>query len=156
VAGRCGPLGLADRPEPPPPARDVLPPGLVPRLIQAMEAVAEYGTGVGLAPRGFPIAMKTGTAALPAKGYHVNYIGIAPSPDASVAFCVRLTHLRSSPAAAVAGRDVTRRLLAGLADRRDALARGALRQRRLAGGGASPTSSPGRPRSPARAPAPSR
>ena len=42
-----------------------------------MRAVALYGTGTGLAPRGFPIAMKTGTAAEYRKGYHVNYIGIA-------------------------------------------------------------------------------
>lgn len=134
VAGRCGPLGLADDPDPSPPGAEVLPTALVPRLVKAMEAVAEIGTGAGLAPAGFTVAMKTGTAALPRHGYHVNYIGVAPSPDATVAFCVRLTYLPSSPAATVAARDVTRRLLASLAERRHALARAALRQRGLAGG----------------------
>ena len=42
--------------------------------------------------------MKTGTAAERGRGYHVNYIGVGPLPDPTVAFCVRVTHERSSPA----------------------------------------------------------
>ena len=63
-----------------------------------MRAVALYGTGAGLAPRDFPIAMKTGTAAEYRKGYHVNYIGVAPTPDAAVAFSVRITYRPNSRA----------------------------------------------------------
>ena len=86
-----------------------------------MEAVAQYGTGASLAPPGFPIAMKTGTAAEWGRGYHVNYIGMGPLPDPAIAFCVRVTNGRSSPAVTRAARDVTRRLLAALADRRPAI-----------------------------------
>jgi cell division protein FtsI/penicillin-binding protein 2 len=86
-----------------------------------MEAVAQYGTGVGLAPPGFPVAMKTGTAAEWGRGYHTNYIGFGRANEPSVAFCVRVTNGRSSPAVTRAARDVTRRLLAALADRRPAL-----------------------------------
>jgi peptidoglycan glycosyltransferase len=131
VTGRCGGAGLDDRPFRPAADREVLPSERVPRLRRAMEAVARVGTAAGLAPPGLVVAMKTGTAALYRAGYHVNYIGIAPSPDASVAFCVRLTHFRSSYAVTVAAREVTRRLLAGLAERRDALDRAARRQRSL-------------------------
>jgi len=126
VTGSCGRLGLGDEPLPLSAARDVLEPALARRLRRAMEAVAGYGTGAGLAPPGFPIAMKTGTSAEPGHGYHVNYIGMGPLPDPAVAFCVRVTNERTSPAVTRAARDVTRRLLAALADRRP-------RQRRLAG-----------------------
>jgi len=101
----------------------------VPPLLRAMRAVALYGTGTGLAPRGFSIAMKTGTAAEYRKGYHVNYIGIAPSPDSAVAFCVRITYRPSSRAVNQAAREVTEALLAGLAERRLSLEREASRQR---------------------------
>jgi cell division protein FtsI/penicillin-binding protein 2 len=103
-----------------------------------MEAVAEYGTGAGLAPPGFPIAMKTGTAAEWGHGYHVNTIGMAPLPDPAVVFCVRVTNERSSPAVNRAAREVTRRLLAALADRRLALESAARRQRGEAPGPALP------------------
>ena len=126
VTGSCGRLGLGDKPFPRSAARDVLEPALARRLRRAMEAVAGYGTGAGLAPPGFPIAMKTGTSAEPGQGYHVNYIGMGPLPDPAVAFCVRVTNERTSPAVTRAARDVTRRLLAALAERRP-------RQRRLAG-----------------------
>ncbi len=62
--------------------------------------------------------MKTGTASERGKGYHVNYIGMTPLSDPAIAFCVRVTHERSSPAVTTAAREVTRRLLSGLADRR--------------------------------------
>jgi cell division protein FtsI/penicillin-binding protein 2 len=61
--------------------------------------------------------MKTGTAAEWGHGYHVNYIGVGPLPDPTVAFCVRVTHERSSQAVTRAAREVTRRLLAALFDR---------------------------------------
>jgi cell division protein FtsI/penicillin-binding protein 2 len=80
-----------------------------------MEAVADYGTGAGLAPSGFRVAMKTGTAAERGLGYHVNYIGLGPLADPAVAFCVRVTHERSSPAVTRAAREVTGRLLESLA-----------------------------------------
>ena len=78
VTGACGALGLGDEPLPLPAGRDVLEPALARRLRGAMEAVAGYGTGAGLAPPGFPIAMKTGTAAEWRGGYHTNYIGFGP------------------------------------------------------------------------------
>jgi peptidoglycan glycosyltransferase len=129
VTGACGPVGVADPVAVLVPARRVIDPETVPPLRRAMQAVALYGTGAGLAPRGFPIAMKTGTAAEYRKGYHVNYIGLAPTPDASVVFCVRITYRPNSRAVNRAAREVTAALLAGLADRRDALVRDARRQR---------------------------
>ncbi len=135
VTGSCGPLGLADTPLTRPAGRDVLEPGIARRLGQAMEAAAAYGTGAGLAPAGFPIAIKTGTAAERGRGYHVNYIGVGPWPDPAIAFCVRVTNERTSPAVNSAAREVTRRLLAALADRRTALEAAARRQRRPGGAG---------------------
>jgi peptidoglycan glycosyltransferase len=132
VANVCGPVGLTDRLAVLPRPRKVVSPGTVPRLRQAMRAVALYGTGTGLAPRNLPIAMKTGTAAEYRKGYHVNYIGIAPTPDASLAFCVRITYRPNSRAVNRAAREVTQALLARLADRRLALEQGARRQRAVA------------------------
>ncbi len=61
--------------------------------------------------------MKTGTAAERGQGYHVNYIGMGPLPTAPLAFCVRVTHERTSPAVTTAAREVTRRLLWALASR---------------------------------------
>ena len=133
VSGACGALGLRDEPLPLSAGRDVLERAIARRLRRAMEAVAQYGTGVGLAPPGFPVAMKTGTAAEWGRGYHVNYIGMGPLPDPAIAFCVRVTNERSSPAVTRAARDVTRRLLTALADRRPALDSAARRERRLAG-----------------------
>ncbi len=115
--GPCGPLGLSDEPPVASPSREVLEPGVARRLRRAMAAVARQGTGAGLAPVGYEIAMKTGTAAERGRGYHVNYVGIAPLPEVTVAFCVRVTHGASSPAVTTAAREVTRRLLAALADR---------------------------------------
>jgi penicillin-binding protein A len=138
LTGACGPLGLSDEPLPLPGALDVLDPALARRLGRAMEAVTSRGTGAGLAPPGFPVAMKTGTAAEPGRGYHVNYIGLGPLPDPAVAFCVRVTNEPTSPAVMRAAREVTRRLLAALAERRPALQAAARRQRRLAGGAGVP------------------
>ena len=121
VTGACGALGLRDAPHPQSDARAVLEEPVARRLLNAMEAVARFGTGVGLAPPGVAIAMKTGTAAEWGHGYHVNYIGAGPLPDPTVAFCVRVTHGRSSHAVTRAAREVTRRLLAALFDRRPSL-----------------------------------
>jgi peptidoglycan glycosyltransferase len=129
VANVCGPVGLTDRLAVLPPVREVVSPRTVPRLRQAMRAVALYGTGTGLAPRDFPIAMKTGTAAEYRKGYHVNYIGIAPAADASLAFCVRITYRPNSRAVNRAAREVTEALLGRLADRRLRLEQAAEEQR---------------------------
>jgi peptidoglycan glycosyltransferase len=132
VTGACGPLGLHDETLPLPPGRDVIEPEIARRLVRAMKAVAEHGTGAGLAPAGFPVAMKTGTASERGHSYHVNYVGAGPLPEPVVAFCIRLTDEPTSPAVTVAARDVTRALLVALADRRSVLESAARRQRDVA------------------------
>jgi peptidoglycan glycosyltransferase len=129
VAGATSPLGLRDAPRRLAAPTDILPSAIAARLREAMAAVARHGTGAGLAPPGFAMAMKTGTAATPGLGYHVNYIGTAPLPDPTVAFAVRVTGEGSSPAVTQAAREVTRRLLAALAARAPRLAADARRQR---------------------------
>jgi len=129
VTGACGLLGLSDAPLPRAGGHAVLELAVARRLVQAMRAVADNGTGAGLAPEGFPVAMKTGTGADRGR-YHVNYIGAGPLPDPTVAFCVRVTHGSSSPAVTRAAHEVTRRLLAALAERRHLLRPG---PRRVAG-----------------------
>jgi peptidoglycan glycosyltransferase len=131
VAGPCGPLGIVDAPVHLAPGRKVLDAATARHLARAMRAVAVYGTGAGLAPRVLPVAMKTGTAAAPGKGYHVNYVGFAPARDPTVVFCVRVTNRPSSHAVTRAAREVAAALLAGLADRRFALRAAARRQRAL-------------------------
>jgi cell division protein FtsI/penicillin-binding protein 2 len=115
--GPCGRLGLSDGATAADAAREVLNPAVARRLRLAMAAVARRGTGAGLAPFGYEIEMKTGTAAERGRGYHVNYVGIAPLGETTLAFCVRVTHGSSSPKVTTAAREVTRRLLAGLAER---------------------------------------
>lgn len=132
VANVSGAVGLADHVSVLAPARQVIGPRTVPPLLRAMRAVSLYGTGTGVAPRELPIAMKTGTAAEYRKGYHVNYIGVAPTPESSVAFCVRVTYRPNSRAVNRAAKEVTRALLEGLADRRQSLLASARRQRALA------------------------
>jgi peptidoglycan glycosyltransferase len=121
LLGDGGILGFADAGDGSPAAREVLSAAVARRLRRAMEAVALEGTGGGLAPEGLRVAMKTGTAAEPGRGYHVNYIGMAPLPDPTVAFCVRVTNERTSPAVNRAAREVTRDLLHRLAERPGAL-----------------------------------
>ncbi|HUL77635.1 MAG TPA: penicillin-binding transpeptidase domain-containing protein [Vicinamibacteria bacterium] len=123
LLGPCGGLGLTDEPRPPHAGRAATSPAIARRLRKAMQAVAASGTGAGLAPASFPAGMKTGTAAAPGLGYHVNYIGLGPLPEPTVAFCVRVTHERSNPAVTRAARNVTRRLLELLAADRMGLAR---------------------------------
>jgi cell division protein FtsI/penicillin-binding protein 2 len=122
-----------DVPTPLAPGRKVLEPVTARHLAKAMRAVAVYGTGAGLAPLVFPVAMKTGTAAAPGKGYHVNYVGFAPFERPTVVFCVRVTNRPTSHAVTRAAREVATALLARLADRRFTLAAAARRQRALWG-----------------------
>ncbi len=126
VTGACGPLALTGARDEPAASREVLDPAVARRLRQAMQAVVRSGTGVGLAPPDFAVAMKTGTAAERGQGYHVNYIGFGPLPAASLAFCVRVTHQPTSPAVTTAARAVTRRLLWALAQRGQVLNLGIL------------------------------
>ena len=117
IQGSEGVLGITRLPRAPRPSRPVLDPAFVPTLRRAMEAVALYGTGAGVAPEDFPVAMKTGTAAAWGSGYHVNYVGLAPLPRPAFAFCVRLTHASSSHVVGRNARTVLHDLLAALAAR---------------------------------------
>jgi peptidoglycan glycosyltransferase len=122
VAGATSRLALRDAPRTFSPPREVIPAAVAGRLREAMVAVALRGTGAGLAPGGFPVAMKTGTGATAGLGYHVNYVGVGPLPAPTVAFAVRVTGGRTSPAVTEAAREVTRRLLEALAARAPLLA----------------------------------
>ncbi len=116
-----GPLGISPEPLPTRPGRRVVEAAWVPLVREAMSAVVSRGgTAAGVAPRAFPVAMKTGTAAEWRRGYHVNYIGFGPLPDPRIAFCVRVTHQRTSARVNRAAREVTRTLLEGLAQLREA------------------------------------
>ncbi|MCG8457723.1 MAG: hypothetical protein MI919_15720 [Holophagales bacterium] len=106
-----GRLGLHPRPVEPGPGRRVLERRWLPTLLGSMTAVMRRGTGMRMATRGFPVAMKTGTASDPRHGFHVNYIGIGPMPHARVAFCVRITHQGTSKRVRRAATEVTARLL---------------------------------------------
>ncbi len=122
VAAEDGAFGMSPRPLAPPPSRRVLEAAWVPLMRAAMAPVTgPGGTADGVAPPSFPVAMKTGTAATPGFGYHVNYIGVGPLPDPSIAFCLRVTHQSSSPAVNVAARaalgDLLTRLGAGRGER---------------------------------------
>ena len=66
-------------------------------LHSSMAAVAgPGGTASRFAPRGYPIAMKTGTGQTEGVGFHVNYIGFAPLENPRVAFALRLDRGRTS------------------------------------------------------------
>ena len=107
-----GRLGRSPRPLGRTPAGTVLEPAWTEILHGSMRAVARRGgTGADLAPVGFPVAMKTGTASEPGLGYHVNHIGFGPDRAPRVAFSVRVTHQRTSHRAGAAARAVTRSLL---------------------------------------------
>ncbi|MEM1178095.1 MAG: penicillin-binding transpeptidase domain-containing protein [Acidobacteriota bacterium] len=114
VRAADGRLGLHPRPLDAAPNRTVLDPAHADVLRQSMRAVAERGTGMRMKTRGFPVAMKTGTASHPAHGFHVNYIGFGPLPHARVAFCVRITHQGTSRRVRSAATQVTTRLLRNL------------------------------------------
>jgi hypothetical protein len=119
-------LGFTERALPAPPGWQVLDASWRPLLTRAMVAVAQPGgTAPRIAPASFPVALKTGTASEPDKGFHVNYIGFGPlpanphppvgQPDARFAFAVRVTHQPSSHRVRSAAFAVTRRFLEGLA-----------------------------------------
>ena len=119
VAAEDGAMGMSPRPLAPPPSRRVLEAAWIPVMRAAMASVTgPGGTAEGVAPPGFPVAMKTGTAATPGLGYHVNYIGVGPMPDPKVAFCLRLTHQPSSPAVSAAAREALGSLLYRLGEGR--------------------------------------
>jgi hypothetical protein len=89
VAAHDGAMGSSPRPLEPPPSSRVLDPAWIPAVRAALAPVTgPGGTAEGVAPPTFPVAMKTGTASTPGLGYHVNYIGVGPLPDPSLAFCV--------------------------------------------------------------------
>jgi cell division protein FtsI/penicillin-binding protein 2 len=58
--------------------------------------------------------MKTGTGAEWRKGYHANYVGVAPWPNPVVAFSVRITHEPTSSRVNRTAREVLTALLDGL------------------------------------------
>jgi len=117
VVATDGRLGFHPRPLRPEPRRRVLEPEWLPQVRGAMEAVAgPRGTGRWLAPKNFPVAMKTGTASHPLHAFHVNYIGYGPLPEARLAFAVRITHRPTSKRVRRAARIVTERLLHGLGE----------------------------------------
>jgi peptidoglycan glycosyltransferase len=116
VSATDGLLGFHPRPLPRVAGIPVLDERWLPVLLSAMEAVATRGTGRKLAPRNFPVAMKTGTASHPRYGFHVNYIGVGPMPHPRLAFCVRITHQRTSRRVRNAARRVTRDLLKSLGE----------------------------------------
>jgi peptidoglycan glycosyltransferase len=121
VAADDGAMGRSPRNRTPPPPQRVLDPAWVPVMRQAMAPVtAPGGTAEGVAPASFPVAMKTGTASTPNLGYHVNYIGVGPLPDPTVAFCLRVTNLGSSSTVNVAAREVLGALLNRLGEGRSA------------------------------------
>jgi hypothetical protein len=114
VMAEEGPMGLEPRPRPRLPPREVVDPAMLAVLGHALQAVPLYGTAAGVAPRDFPVAMKTGTAAEWRLGYHANYVGVAPWPKPRVAFSVRVTHAPTSSHVNRMAREVVARLLAGL------------------------------------------
>lgn len=115
VSATDGRLGFHPQSLPHTPGTLVLEKRWLPILLSAMEAVVTEGTARRVAPRNFPVAMKTGTASLPEHGFHVNYIGVGPLPEPRLAFCVRITHQRTSRRVRAAGLRVTRDLLENLA-----------------------------------------
>ena len=110
LRGIDGRLGLHPRDLGGEDATRVLDEGHAAILHRSMVAVAERGTGQRMKTFGFPVAMKTGTASHPRHGFHVNYIGFGPLPEARVAFCVRITHQATSRKVRAAATEVTRRL----------------------------------------------
>ena len=121
VAAEDGAMGMSPRPLVPPSPRRVMEAAWIPIMRAAMAGViGPGGTAEGVAPPSFPVAMKTGTAATPGLGYHVNYIGIGPLPDPSLAFCLRVTHQPSSAAVNVSAREALGDLLTRLGEGRTA------------------------------------
>lgn len=114
LVSQDGRLGLHPRPLQTPSDRRVLERHQVQPILESMVAVARRGTARNMAPIDFPVAMKTGTASHPRYGFHVNYIGLGPLPEAELAFCVRITDQPTSRKVRAAAREVTSRLLRSL------------------------------------------
>jgi hypothetical protein len=115
LAARDGALGRTPRALPVEAGVQVVDPRWLPLLTRSMEAVTgPGGTAGGLDPPGFQVAMKTGTAAEPGSGYHVNYIGVGPQPHPPIAICGRLTPRGSSPDISRRARQVLATLLGSL------------------------------------------
>ncbi len=112
LAAEDGRLGLHPRPLPASRGKRVIDSRWVPEMVGAMETVVRRGTAQRVwPPANFPVAMKTGTASDPRYGFHVNYIGIGPLPDAHLAFCVRITDRPTSAKVRYAAQQVTYQLL---------------------------------------------
>jgi Penicillin binding protein transpeptidase domain len=119
VSAQDGALALSPRAIAPAPARRIMDLAWVKAMAEKLEGVVEEGgTAEGAVPPSFPVTMKTGTAAAPGVGYHVNYVGVGPRPRPRLAFCVRVTHQPTSHHARDAGYEVLSRLLADLGRRR--------------------------------------
>ncbi len=115
LAAEDGRLGLHPRPLAESRGRRVIDRQWVPEMVAAMETVVRRGTAQRVwPPSSFPVAMKTGTASDPRYGFHVNYIGIGPMPDARLAFCVRITDRPTSVKVRYAAQQVTYQLLRNL------------------------------------------
>ena len=115
LAAEDGRLGLHPLPLAAGEGRRVIERRWVPEMVAAMETVVRRGTAQRVwPPANFPVAMKTGTASDPRYGFHVNYVGIGPLPDARLAFCVRITDRPTSAKVRYAARQVSHRLLRGL------------------------------------------
>lgn len=114
VAAVDGKLGLHPRALPVPEAVQVLEPEWAHEIHDSMVHVVQRGTAMRVRTSGFPVAMKTGTASDPRWGFHVNYIGYGPLPNARVAFAVRITNQGTSKRVRYAAVEVTARLLRGL------------------------------------------
>jgi cell division protein FtsI/penicillin-binding protein 2 len=115
-SARDGLLGISKQQDLEVQKERILPEEWLEPLQQSMLAVVNWGgTAHGIVPNDFPVAMKTGTAATPGLGYHTNYIGFGPVEDVKIAFCVRITRIRSSKTAGQASRGATGRLLRYLA-----------------------------------------
>ncbi len=115
LAAEDGRLGLHPRPLPESRGRRVIDRQWVPEMVAAMETVVRRGTAQRVwPPANFPVAMKTGTASDPRYGFHVNYIGIGPMPEARLAFCVRITDRPTSVKVRYAAQQVTHQLLRNL------------------------------------------
>ena len=106
-----GKLGLHPKLLPRGADRKILDREAVEALKRSMIHVVEHGTAMRVRTPGFPVAMKTGTASDPRYGFHVNYIGFGPLPEARVAFCVRITDQGTSRHVRMAAAEVTGRLL---------------------------------------------
>jgi len=118
IAADDGWLGLSPRRLPIEEGERVIEASWLSTILASMEAVTEGGTGRGIAPPDFPIAMKTGTGRDKNLGFHTNYIGIGPMPNPRISFCIRITDQPTSGRVRRATREVGRRLFEALAQSR--------------------------------------